>query len=62
MNVEEIFASNVFTMGTMKERLPKEAYEEVEYVKECGGELSRSTADIVATAMKDWAGRRNWVQ
>lgn len=55
MNVEEIFASNVFTMGTMKERLPKEAYEEVEYVKECGGELSRSTADIVATAMKDWA-------
>ena len=55
MNVEEIFASNVFTMGTMKERLPKEAYEEVEYVKENGGELSKSTADIVATAMKDWA-------
>ena len=55
MNVEEIFASNVFTMRTMKERLPKEAYEEIEYVIENGGELSKGTADVVAHAMKDWA-------
>jgi len=55
MNVEEIFASNVFTMGTMKERLPKEVYEEIESVIENGGELSPATADIVAAAMKEWA-------
>jgi len=55
MNVEEIFGSNVFTLGTMKERLPKETYDEVLDVIENGGELSRATADIVASAMKDWA-------
>ena len=55
MNVEEIFASNVFTKGTMRERLPKEVFSEVEDVMENGGELSKATADIVARAMKDWA-------
>ena len=55
MNVEEIFASNVFTMGTMKERLSAEVYAEVADVIENGGELSKTTADVVATAMKEWA-------
>ncbi len=55
MNVEEIFASNVFTMGTMKERLSAEVYSEVADVIENGGELSKTTADVVATAMKEWA-------
>ena len=55
MNVEEIFASNVFTKGTMRDRLPKEVFAEVEDVMENGGELSKATADIVARAMKDWA-------
>ena len=58
MNVEEIFASNVFTMGTMRDRLPTEAFAEVEDVIENGGELSKATADIVAKAMKDWAVER----
>ena len=58
MNVEEIFASNVFTMGTMRDRLPAEAFAEVEDVIENGGELSKATADIVAKAMKDWAVER----
>ena len=55
MNIEEIFASNVFTKGTMRERLPIEVFSEVEDVMENGGELSKATADIVARAMKDWA-------
>lgn len=55
MNVEELFGSNVFSMGTMRERLPKAAFEEIESIIEHGGELSASTADIVAKAMKDWA-------
>ena len=55
INVEEIFAENVFTFGKMKEMLPKEAYEEVISVADFGGELSKKTANIVANAMKEWA-------
>lgn len=54
-NVEEIFGSNVFTLGKMKERLPRNVYKEVKKVMEQGGELSLAAADIVAKAMKDWA-------
>ncbi len=55
MNVEELFGSNVFSLGTMKERLPKNVYEEVQGIIEHGGEMSKETADIVARAMKEWA-------
>ena len=55
LNVEAIFAENVFTIGKMKERLPKKVYQEVKKVMDCGGELPLETADIVAKAMKDWA-------
>lgn len=55
LNVEELFASKVFTAGKMKERLPRSVYKEVKRVMEQGGELSLATADVVAKAMKDWA-------
>ncbi|MBD5468287.1 MAG: glutamine synthetase type III [Lachnospiraceae bacterium] len=55
MNVEEIFASDVFTLGKMKEVLPKDVYKEVKKVMDEGGELSMSAANVVAKAMKDWA-------
>lgn len=55
LNVEELFGSNVFTLGTMKVRLPRNVYKEVRKVIEQGGELSREAADVVAKAMKDWA-------
>lgn len=55
ISVEEIFADKVFTLGRMKERLPKTTYKEVIKVMEQGGELSLATADILAKAMKDWA-------
>ena len=55
MNVEEIFAKNVFTLGKMKERLPKDAFKEVKQIMDHGGELSMETANVVAKAMKDWA-------
>lgn len=54
-NVEEIFGQNVFTLGKMKERLPKNVYKEVVKVMDQGGELSMETANVVAKAMKDWA-------
>ena len=55
LKVDEVFASKVFTVGKMKERLPKEVFKEVQRVRAQGGELSLSTADVVAKAMKDWA-------
>ena len=55
INVEEIFASKVFTRTTMRERLPKDVYKEVVNVMDNGGELSPAAADVVAKAMKDWA-------
>ena len=55
INVEELFASKVFTLGKMKERLPKSIYKELVKVIDQGGELSLATADVVAKAMKDWA-------
>ena len=55
LNVEEIFASKVFTFGKMKERLPGSIYKEVQKLMEQGGELPLATADVIAKAMKDWA-------
>ena len=55
INVEELFASKVFTRATMRERLPKNVYKEVLQVMDRGGELSPAAADVVAKAMKDWA-------
>ncbi len=54
-NVEEIFGKNVFTLGKMKERLPKNVYSEVVKVMNEGGELSKAAANVVAKEMKDWA-------
>lgn len=55
LNVEKIFGENVFTIGTMKERIPKKVFQEVKKVIDQGGELSSAAADVVAKAMKDWA-------
>ena len=55
LNVEDIFASKVFTVAKMRERLPKKVFQEVTRVMEHGGELSMAAADVVAKAMKDWA-------
>ena len=54
-HVEEIFAKNVFTLGKMKQRLPKEVFQEVKRVKDYGGELSKTAANVVAGVIKDWA-------
>lgn len=55
LNVEDIFASKVFTVAKMRERLPKKVFQEVTRVMEHGGELSMAAADVVAKVMKDWA-------
>ncbi len=51
----ELFAANVFSTAVMKKRLPKAVYKSLMSTIEKGEKLDTSTADVVATAMKDWA-------
>ncbi len=55
IDIEGLFGENVFTIRKMKEYLPKNVYKDVEKVINEGGELSKTSADVVAKAMKDWA-------
>jgi glutamine synthetase len=51
----EIFGINVFNRAVMKSRLPKPVYESLRATIESGSALDPTIADLVASAMKDWA-------
>ncbi|WP_145045987.1 glutamine synthetase III [Gimesia chilikensis] len=51
----QLFNANVFSKSTMKKRLPKEVYKKLVKTIEAGEKLDCSTADVVASAIKDWA-------
>lgn len=51
----EIFGSNIFSQVVMKDRLPKDVYKSLLRTIEKGELLDTSVADVVASAMKDWA-------
>ena len=53
--ISEFFGTNVFSLSVMRERLPRKVYAEMVEVMENGGNISMTTADVVANAMKDWA-------
>ena len=53
--IQEIFGSLVFDDRVMRERLPKEAYEVLKKTISVGKPIDKNIADIVASAMKDWA-------
>ena len=53
--ISDIFASQVFSEDVMRERLPKEVYKSLLNTIAMGKDLDGSIADIVASAMKDWA-------
>ncbi len=55
VNVPEIFGSMVFNDTVMKERLPKDTYLAIKDAVKEGGILDRKIANVVASAMKDWA-------
>ena len=55
INVNEIFGTNVFNDSVMKERLPKATYKALKKTIEEGKSLHPDVADVVASAMKDWA-------
>lgn len=51
----DLFGKNVFSTAVMKNRLPKGTYKSVALTIERGERLDPTVADIVASAMKDWA-------
>lgn len=53
--ISEFYACNVFTLETMRNYLPKEAYESVLDSINEGKKIDRSISDQVASAMKAWA-------
>ena len=54
-NVVEQFGIDVFNEETMKQRLPKNVFKALKHTIAEGRELDSSIADVVASAMKDWA-------
>ena len=52
---QELFAANVFSKAVMKQRLPKAVFKSVMKTIDAGAKLDPSVADVVASAMKDWA-------
>ncbi|NLA35484.1 MAG: glutamine synthetase type III [Actinobacteria bacterium] len=51
----ELFAANVFTKAVMRARLPQKVYRSVLATIEESKPLDSTVADVVASAMKDWA-------
>ena len=51
----DIFGSRVFNDSVMQNRLPHETYKAFKRTLAAGQSLTRELADIIASAMKDWA-------
>lgn len=56
--IDEIYGTDVFDLRKMRERLPKGTYKSVMAAVSQGQRLSQLDADVIATAMKDWAIER----
>jgi glutamine synthetase len=56
--LQDIWASDVFTLDRMKEALPRPVFKSIQATIRSGGRLDPSVADAVANAMKDWATGR----
>ena len=54
-SLDALWASDVFTLATMKAALPKPIFRSIQATIREGGKLDLSVADVVAQAMKDWA-------
>jgi glutamine synthetase len=53
--VSQVFGENVFHIEVMREYLPEEAYKSILESVASGARIDRRVADMVASAMKDWA-------
>ena len=47
MKISDYFGENVFSKAVMRERLPREVFEEVCSVEQNGGQISMAAADVV---------------
>ncbi|MCC5821702.1 MAG: glutamine synthetase III [Phycisphaerales bacterium] len=56
--IDEIYGTDVFDQRKMRERLPKGTYKSVLGAIFKGQRLTQLDADVIATAMKDWAIER----
>lgn len=55
VKLTKVFGKNVFNDAIMKERLPKETYKALRKTINDGEPLNKHVAEVVASAMKDWA-------
>ncbi|MDX9800507.1 MAG: glutamine synthetase III [Spirochaetia bacterium] len=53
--LKELYGENCFNDAVMKLQLPKSTYKELKEVQNGNKKLSLGTAEVVASAMKDWA-------
>ena len=56
--IDQIYAIDVFDMRKMRERLPKHVYKNVANTVQQHTRISMEDAEVIATAMKDWAIER----
>jgi glutamine synthetase len=54
-DIMKVFGVNVFGDAVMRQRLPKNVYEQVIEIMKGNQKLNANIAEIVANAMKDWA-------
>ncbi len=54
-NIPQLFGSKVFNDSVMRSRLPKDIYKALKKTMTEGKHLELDVANVVATAMKDWA-------
>lgn len=54
----KLFGENVFTESNLKKRVPKEVFKEFQASQLGKAELSKSSAEVIANALKDWATKR----
>lgn len=53
--LEDLWAADVFSLSKMKQCLPKTVFKSLKKTIQAGEQLDFSVADMVASAMKDWA-------
>lgn len=56
--IESLFCEDVFSLRTMRQRLPKDVYHRFMDTIQHGKTIDMQVADVVAAAMKDWAVER----
>ena len=55
LRADHLYGKDVFSRKVMKQRLPKDVYKAILRTIDRGEPLKQDVADIVASAMKDWA-------